>query len=87
MSDPWFEMAEVFGRLATISDMESNLSSAKNDCTLWETEEQALRFLLEDGKLNLCLRNLMEFKQNQILSRRTGKGPMVLDFKKYILYI
>lgn len=71
-------MAEVFGRMATISDMESKLSAGKNDsATLWETEEQALRYLLEDGKLNLCLRSLVEFKKSQTESRMRGKGPMV----------
>eukprot|EP01038_Epipyxis_sp_PR26KG_P007382 gene7382-10056_t len=79
LSDPWFEMADVFGRIASISDMESKLPSAKNEGTLWETEEQALRFLLEDGKLNLCLRNLIEFKQTQTRARKSGKGP-ILDF-------
>lgn len=78
LSDPWFEMADVFGRIANISDMESKLPASKKDATLWETEEQALRFLLEDGKLNLCLRNLIEFKQAQIKFRRTGTGPMVI---------
>ena len=42
-----------------------------------ETEEQALRWLLEDGKLNLCLRCLIEFKSSQIKTRKIGKGPMV----------
>lgn len=74
-------MAEVFGRMATISDMESKLSAGKNDsATLWETEEQALRYLLEDGKLNLCLRSLVEFKKSQTESRICGKGPMVSVF-------
>lgn len=77
LSDPWFEMAESFGRIANVSDMESKLPSAKSDATLWETEEQALRFLLEDGKLNLCLRNLIDFKELQIRTRRSGRGPMV----------
>jgi hypothetical protein len=71
-------MAEIFGRMATISDMESKLSAGKNDsATLWETEEQALRFLLEDGKLMLCFRSLVEFKQAQTEARKRGKGPMV----------
>lgn len=70
-------MAEIFGRIANISDMESKLPSAKTDATLWETEEQALRFLLEDGKLNLCLRSLVEFKHSQINARKMGRGPMV----------
>ena len=77
MSDAWLEMAEVFGRLANISDMESKLPSAKKDATLWETEEQAMRFLLEDGKLNLCLRNLIDFKVAQIKARKAERGAMV----------
>jgi hypothetical protein len=69
-------MAEIFGRVARISEVESALPSSKN-ATLWETEEQALRFLLEDGKLNSCLRILVEFKAAQIESRTDNKGPMV----------
>lgn len=70
-------MAEIFGRIASISEMEAKLSVSKDDATLWETEEQALRFLLEDGKLNLCLRSLVEFKENQFKARKEQKGPMV----------
>jgi len=79
LSDPWIDMAEVFGRVAHISEVESALPSTKKDATLWETEEQALRFLMEDGKLNLCLRILIEFKIRQIDSRKEGRGPMI-DF-------
>ena len=65
-SEAWCEMAEVFGRIASISDIEISLSAAsKSDGTLWETEEQALRYLVEDGKLNLCLRQMIEFKRQQ----------------------
>ncbi len=86
MSDPWFEMAEIFGRVAHISDVESQLpASKKGDATLWETEEQALRFLLEDGKLNLCLRILIEFKTRQTESRRNRRGPMVSSFSVILL--
>jgi hypothetical protein len=70
-------MAEIFGRIANISDVESKLPSTKKDATLWETEEQALRFLLEDGKLNLCLRNLIEFKTGQTKARKAERGAMV----------
>lgn len=77
-ADAWFEMADVLGRIANVSDMESKLADGK-DKTLWETEEQALRFLLEDGKLNLCLRNLIEFKQHERRARVIGTGP-VFDF-------
>lgn len=64
-SDAWIEMATTCGRIAKISDMESTVAASKADATLWETEEQALRYLLEDGKLNLCLRNMVAYKANQ----------------------
>jgi hypothetical protein len=32
---------------------------------LSDSVSRLYRFLLEDGKLNLCLRNLMEFKEFQ----------------------
>ena len=80
LSDAWFQMTETFGRVASITDMESKLAGSKSDGTLWETEEQALRFLLEDGKLNLCLRTLIDFKQSQIIARKKNAGPMVIDY-------
>ena len=79
-SEAWFEMADVFGRMAMVSDMESKLAAGKEDKTIWETEEQALRFLMEDGKLNLCLRNLIDFKLHQRRARIIGAGP-IFDFK------
>lgn len=79
LSDPWFDVADIFGRIASISDVESRLSAGKEEAaTLWETEEQALRFLLEDGKLNLCLKCLVEFKTTQISQRKAGEGPMLV---------
>ena len=82
-SDEWFDMADVFGRIANVSDMESKLAEGKKEegKTIWETEEQALRFLMEDGKLNLCLRNLVDFKLHQRRARILGSGP-VFDFAK-----
>lgn len=65
LSESWCEMAEVLGRVSSISDVESTLAAAKDDATLWETEELALRYLLEDGKLNLSLRNLVDYKDFQ----------------------
>lgn len=46
--------------------MEYNLPSNKSGGTLWETEEQALRFLMEDGKLSISLRNMIRFKTHQM---------------------
>lgn len=79
LSQGWLDMAETLGRIASVSDVESKLSAGKGDKTLWETEDQALRFLLEDGKLNLCLRNLVEYKEIQKISnsedRASYRGP------------
>ena len=40
--------------------------------TLWEGEELALRFLLEDGKLNLCLRLLDDFTKCMLLTSNSA---------------
>jgi hypothetical protein len=74
-SEQWLNMADIFGRIATVSDMESKLSGSKSDsnATLWETEEQALRYIIEDGKLNLCLKNIEEYKIHQRKLRFEGK--------------
>jgi hypothetical protein len=62
-SRDWNDIADVMGRIATISEMERSLPQEKEGATLWETEEAALRYVLEDGKLNLCLRMLLEFHE------------------------
>ncbi len=82
LSDAWLECADTFGRIANISDMESRLSADKNpkgSATLWETDEQALRFLLEDGKLNFSLRSMVEYKDKQRKSISGGReGPLFI---------
>mmetsp|Transcript_27220 Transcript_27220/g.40647 ORF Transcript_27220/g.40647 Transcript_27220/m.40647 type:complete len:304 (+) Transcript_27220:136-1047(+) len=62
LSESWCAMADTFGRIANISEMEAKLPKEREDATLWECEELALRYVLEDGKLNLCLRNMIEYK-------------------------
>lgn len=44
----------------------------KDGQTLWEGEEVALRFMLEDGKLNLCLRMLDDYSRCALLGHDTG---------------
>jgi hypothetical protein len=74
-SDRWLSMTDALSRMAVVSDLESALPQAKDDATLWETEEQAVRFILEDGKLNVCLRSLIEFKD---YIRENPDGPDVM---------
>mmetsp|Transcript_15000 Transcript_15000/g.52220 ORF Transcript_15000/g.52220 Transcript_15000/m.52220 type:complete len:345 (-) Transcript_15000:1570-2604(-) len=62
LSAPWCRMADLVQRIAFIADMEAKLPKESANATLWECEELALRHILEEGKLNLCLRNLVEFR-------------------------
>ncbi|KAJ0410216.1 hypothetical protein P43SY_002548 [Pythium insidiosum] len=73
LSDDWMQMAEQIGRIGEITEMERQLPKAK-DATLWECEEVALRYLLEDGKLNLCLRNLVDY--NDYLKKMIDRGSV-----------
>ncbi|GMI00144.1 hypothetical protein TrST_g4289 [Triparma strigata] len=78
LSDSWCDMADTLGRIATVSDAEAKLPKESENATLWETEEAALRYVLEDGKLNLCLRNMVEYKQferDQLSTNNSGIRP------------
>jgi len=61
LSPPWIEMVPCFARMATVTEMEGSLPQQK-DATIWETEEHAVRYVMEDGKLNLMLRSMIDFK-------------------------
>ncbi|CAM9771656.1 unnamed protein product, partial [Hapterophycus canaliculatus] len=70
LSDDWIKMATALGRIAEISEAEAKLTQECAESerkegvkTLWEGEEVALRYVLEDGKLNVCLRNLSEWRK------------------------
>eukprot|EP00611_Tribonema_gayanum_P021977 TRINITY_DN4333_c0_g1_i1.p1 TRINITY_DN4333_c0_g1~~TRINITY_DN4333_c0_g1_i1.p1 ORF type:complete len:262 (+),score=85.76 TRINITY_DN4333_c0_g1_i1:250-1035(+) len=75
MSEAWIAMAQTLGRVASITEMESKLPRASSRQTLWEGEEQALRYVIEDGKLNICLRNLVDFKAYEMKLRSDGVEP------------
>mmetsp|Transcript_25125 Transcript_25125/g.43370 ORF Transcript_25125/g.43370 Transcript_25125/m.43370 type:complete len:320 (+) Transcript_25125:88-1047(+) len=62
LSKDWMEMAESLQRIASIAIMEQKLPKKGDEGTLWEREELTVRFLLEEGKLNMCLRLLNDFK-------------------------
>jgi len=75
LSPSWTAMAEAIGRIASITDMESKLPKESEKATLWECEEQVLRHLIEDGKLNLCLRNLIEYTTYEWNTRGKDRDP------------
>eukprot|EP00638_Chattonella_subsalsa_P001083 CAMPEP_0117753926 /NCGR_PEP_ID=MMETSP0947-20121206/12530_1 /TAXON_ID=44440 /ORGANISM="Chattonella subsalsa, Strain CCMP2191" /LENGTH=291 /DNA_ID=CAMNT_0005572929 /DNA_START=239 /DNA_END=1114 /DNA_ORIENTATION=- len=82
LSDSWCSMADTFGRIANISEMEAKLPKDREDATLWECEELALRYVLEDGKLNLCLRNLIEYKNFERDMRNNASAVPVSSEQK-----
>ena len=79
-SDRWMAMSDALARIGHITKMEVTLPKESKDATLWDCDELALRFLLEDGKLNLVLRNLIAFKTLQFDMLEQGKAPKE-DFK------
>ena len=74
-SEKWIKMCDALSRIGHITTMEVTLPKENKDATLWDCDELALRFLLEDGKLNLVLRNLIAFKQLQYEMIEQGKQP------------
>jgi hypothetical protein len=85
-TEAWMDMAETFGRIATVSEAEGKLPKTHEDATLWETEEAALRFILEDGKLNLCLRNMVDYTtyvHNQVLNNGGLRSEVKAKCEKF----
>jgi hypothetical protein len=68
LSEPWVEMVPCFTRMAAVSEMEGSMPQQK-DATIWETEEHAVRYVMEDGKLNLMLRSMIDFKSHVFNAR------------------
>jgi hypothetical protein len=61
LSAGWLVVADAVVRIGRVTEMEKALPKGAEDATLWEGEELALRYLLEDGKVNLCLRLLDDY--------------------------
>ena len=55
-------MVDTVAHIANVAAMEDKLPNKREESTLWEGDELTVRFLLEEGKLNLCLRLLHEVK-------------------------
>lgn len=66
--------SEALQHAVNIALMERRLPSNGGE-SLWEREGLCVRFLLEDGKLNLCLRLLSEFFES--MRQQEAKAEMV----------
>ena len=71
-SKEWVTMVDSLTHIANIAAMEHRLPEAANS-TLWEGDQLTVRFLLEEGKLNLCMRLMHEYKRAQ---RATGAAEL-----------
>jgi len=78
-SKEYLHMIDSLQHIAAIASMEERLASnntANKEGTLWDKEELVVRFLLEEGKINLCLRNMRDFKE---FVRKVQKDSSVID--------
>ncbi|KAK3285884.1 hypothetical protein CYMTET_6526 [Cymbomonas tetramitiformis] len=64
LSSEWFEMVETLQHITNIAVMEQRLPK-KEGGTLWDRDELTVRFVLEEGKLNMCLRALVEYAEKK----------------------
>ena len=70
----WLGLSEALLHISNIALMEHRVprEGGDDDSTLWEGDELTVRFLLEEGKLNLCLRLMHEYKLKQAELRPKG---------------
>lgn len=82
----WLKMTDSLLQVANVAQMEWSFPNEsieykqqgkKAQGTLWDQEkdEIAIRVLLEEGKLNLCLRVMVNFKETQ----RLDEFPVLID--------
>ena len=65
-SSRWFAMLGALQHATDTALVEkAEHGTSEEHTTLWERKELTVRYLLEEGKLNLCLRLLIEFKTLQ----------------------
>lgn len=62
ISRDWLENIEAITHVSNIAVMEHRLP-LNEDGTLWEGDQLTVRFLLEEGKLNLCVRLIQAYKR------------------------
>jgi len=64
--------------------MEHKLPRDNDDATLWEGDELTVRFLLEEGKLNLCMRLMKEYKIKQAQAQAGDYAAFIIKAAKSV---
>jgi len=66
LTEEWIELTKSLRYVASIAQMEENLKKNKgpSNQTMWEGDDLACRFVLEEAKLNVLLRMITQYKEN-----------------------
>lgn len=64
LTDEWCEMTDTLQHLASVAMMEEK-DLVKKDGSIWERDELCVRYIIEEGKINLLLRTMIEYKLYQ----------------------
>ena len=72
----WFSVVEALQHIANIAIMEERLPKADDDATLWERDDLTVRYMLEEGKLNVTLRAVVNHR-NFLRRRREFEEKVV----------
>ena len=70
----WLAMTDALAHISNIAKMEHRLPRPEKDSTLWEGDDLTIRFMLEEGKLNLCLRLMHEYCRAMIGLKSANDG-------------
>mmetsp|Transcript_74675 Transcript_74675/g.148406 ORF Transcript_74675/g.148406 Transcript_74675/m.148406 type:complete len:308 (-) Transcript_74675:240-1163(-) len=63
-SQDWMAMIDSLVHIANVAKMEHRLPRAEGSATLWDEDELTVRFVLEEGKMNLLLHLMQTFSQS-----------------------
>eukprot|EP00906_Rhabdomonas_costata_P025466 RCo036406 len=61
LSLEWIEMTDTLQHLASVAMMEEK-DSTKKEGSIWERDELCARYIIEEGKINMLMRAMNEFK-------------------------
>jgi len=66
LSPEWVAMADTLQHLASVAMMEEKDNSSKKDAgSIWERDELCVRYIIEEGKINMLMRSMNDFKTHQ----------------------
>jgi|EP00670_Eutreptiella_braarudii_P002455 hypothetical protein len=72
LSPEWIEMADTLQHLASVAMMEEKDSAKKEGGSIWERDELCVRYIIEEGKINMLMRTMNDFKKYQYQAMKEG---------------